>query len=86
MKKLKNETALLKEAIKVGTIYLKKRGAGEFAATDDADFKARAIYTLLVMDKLVQPLPKDQETSRHIRHKLAVWISHRLPADHDLLR
>ena len=86
MKKVKNESALFKEAIKVGTIYLKKRGAGQFDATDSSDFKAKAIYTLLVMDKLVQPLPGDQETKENIRHKLAIWLSHQLPADHPLLK
>ena len=85
MKKIKNEGELYKLAIKVGTAYLQKRGAGNFAANDSNEFKARAIYTLLVMDKVVQPLPKDQESSQNIRHKLAVWLSHKLPADHELL-
>lgn len=86
MKKLKNEGALFKTAIKVGTVYLQKRGAGNFDATDSSDFKAKAIYTILVMDKLVQPVPKDQETKEIIRHKLAIWISNQLPADHPLLQ
>ena len=86
MKKLKNEGALFKQAIKVGTVYLNKRGAGQFDANDSSDFKAKAIYTLLVMDKLVQPLPGDQETNQNIRHKLAIWLSHQLPADHPLMK
>lgn len=86
MKKVKNENALFKEAVRVGMVYLAKRGVADFEATDDQDFKAKAIYTLLVMDKQIQPLPKDQESSQNIRHKLAIWISKLLPADHQLLQ
>jgi len=85
MKKIKNEAALFKEAIRVGTIYLQKRGVDHFDPTDDVGFKAKAIYTLLVMDKLIQPLPKGHEDGVNIRHKLAIWISKRLPEDHALL-
>lgn len=86
MKKIKNEGALFKEAVRVGSVYLQKRGVANFDPTDDMDFKAKAIYTLLVMDKLIQPLPKQHEDSRNIRHKLAIWISKRLPEDHELLQ
>lgn len=86
MKKVKNEAALFKEAVKVGTVYLAKRGVDKFAATDDLNFKAKAIYTLLVMDKLVQPLPRDQEDAVNIRHKLALWMTKVLPAGHKLLQ
>ena len=37
LKKLKNETELLKEAIRVGTRYFEGRGAGKFEATDHID-------------------------------------------------
>lgn len=86
MKKIKNEGALFKEAVRVGAIYLKKRGVEDFESTDDLNFKAKAIYTLLVMDKQIQPLPKDHEDTQNIRHKLAIWISKLLPADHELLQ
>lgn len=86
MKKIKNENALYKEAIRVGSVYLKKRGVDDFESRDDINFKAKAIYTLLVLDKLIQPLPKSQEDSQNIRHKLAIWITKLLPADHDLLK
>ncbi len=59
MKKLKNEGELLKEAIRIGGVYLKKRGAGDFEGTDGQDLKIEALYKLLVHDKLVQPLAKD---------------------------
>lgn len=85
MKKIKNEGALVKEAIRIGTIYLEKRGVHKFASTDDINFKAKAIYTLLVMDKMVQPLPLDKESNENIKHKLAIWISKRLSDDHKLV-
>jgi hypothetical protein len=86
MKKIRNENALYKEAIRVGSVYLKKRGVDDFDASDDSAFKAKAIYTLLVLDKLIQPLPKSQEDNQNIRHKLAIWITKLLPADHELLK
>ncbi|WP_421861895.1 DUF5062 family protein [Motiliproteus sp.] len=86
MKKLKHENELLKEAIRVGGLYLKKRGAGEFEATDGADLKVTAIYKLLVHDNLIQPLAKDQVDLPHMRHKLALWISRNLPDNHPLLQ
>ncbi|MCW8884841.1 MAG: DUF5062 family protein [Motiliproteus sp.] len=86
MKKLKNEPDLLKEAIRVGGLYLKKRGAGSFEDTDGQDLKVEAIYKLLVHDKLVQPLAKDQIDLPHMRHKLALWISKNLPGDHPLMK
>ncbi len=85
MKKIKNEGALVKEAIRIGTVYLQKRGVAGFAPTDDLNFKVKAVYRLLVMDKLVQPLPKDQENNENMKHKLAIWISKRLPSEHKLL-
>ncbi len=86
MKKLKNENELLKEAIRVGCVFLEKRGAGAFEETDGQEVKVTAIYRLLVHDKLIQPLAKDQVDLPHMRHKLALWISKNLPADHPLLK
>lgn len=85
MKKIKNEAALVTQALKVGAVYAKNRGAGEFEATDSAKLKITYLYKLLVHDKLVQPLAKNQEDEPHMRHKLALWISRTLPADHELL-
>jgi hypothetical protein len=84
MKKLKNEAELLKEALKVGANYFEKRGAGQFDATDSANNKITAIYRLLVKDQLVQPLAKGEEDLPKMKHKLALWISKNLPADHPL--
>ena len=84
MKKLKNEPALVKEALKVGELYAAKRGVAEFEATDSQKTKIEYIYRLLVHDKLIQPLPPEQESEPTMRHKLALWISRNLPEDHEL--
>ena len=86
MKKLKNEAGLLKEAIRVGTRYFEARGAGKFDPSDHIDLKVRAIYLLLVKDQVVQPLAAQDENLQNMRHKLAIWISKNLPADHELLQ
>ena len=86
MKKIKNEAELLKEAIQVGSRYFEARGAGKFESTDHADIRVRAIYLLMVKDKLIQPLASQDENVKNMRHKLAIWISKKLPADHQLLQ
>lgn len=84
MKKLKNEKELLKEAIRVGMIYAEKRGAAEFEASDSQQLKVEYLYKLLVHDKQIQPLAKDQMGDVGMRHKLAIWITKLLPDDHPL--
>jgi hypothetical protein len=86
MKKIKNESELLKEAIRVGTRYFEARGAGTFETTDHADIKVRAIYLLLVKDGIIQSLAPPNENVLNMRHKIAIWISKNLPADHHLLQ
>ena len=86
MKKIKNEAKLVSEALRIGAVYAKKRGAGEFEGTDSARSKVTFLYRLLVRDKLVQPLAKGQDDELHMRHKLALWISRQLPEDHPLLK
>jgi len=56
MKKLKNESALFKEALLAGVKYAEGRGVVEFEATDSASEKLLYIYRLLVHDKIIQPL------------------------------
>ena len=85
MKKIKNEAALFKEALKVGSRYFEARGAGKFEATDHQNMKARAIYLLLAKDKVIQPLARHDETLPNMRHKLALWMTKVLPADHPLM-
>ena len=75
MKKLKNEAELLKEALRVGEIYAKKRGVGEFEPTDSAKQKIEYLYRLLVHDKVIQPIPQDQISQKSMMHKLAIWAS-----------
>ena len=84
MKKLNNEKELLKEAIRVGMIYAEKRGVVEFEETDSQQLKVEYLYRLLVHDKQIQPLAKDQLGDPGMRHKLAIWISKLLPAEHPL--
>lgn len=86
MKKLKHETGLVKKAIRVGTIYAKKRGVVKFEATDSANEKIEYLYRLLVHDNMIQPLAKDQLNLLNMKHKLAIWVSHQLPEDHPLLQ
>jgi hypothetical protein len=84
LKKLKNEADLVAEALRVGEIYARKRGVGEFHATDSAKEKITFLYRLLVHDKLIQPLARGQEKEPDMKHKLALWISRQLPPDHPL--
>lgn len=86
MKKIKNEAELLKEAIRVGMRYFEARGAGKIDAEDAIEIKIRAIYSLLVKDKVVQPLASKDENVQNMKHKLAIWIAKNLPADHHLLQ
>jgi len=86
MKKLKNEAQLVKEAIRIGSIYVEKRGVCHFEATDSSKKKSEYIYRLLVHDKQIQPLPVEQENEPNIKHKLAIWLHKQLPEGHALLR
>jgi len=85
-KKLKNEKDLLREALEIIIGDAVKRGVVEFEATDSHDLKTEYAYKLLVHDKEIVPLPRGQETLPRIRHRLAMWVTHKLPADHELLR
>jgi len=84
MKKLKNENELVKKAIDIGEKYAKNRGYTGFSATNSAKDKVESLYRLLVNDKLIHPLAIDDEDQLHMKHKLALWISKQLPADHPL--
>ena len=85
IKKLKNEKELLKKALEIGQVYAKNLGYPPFSSTDAAKVKIECVYRLLVNDKLIHPLPEDQENTMNMKHKLAVWISHKLPKGHPLL-
>ena len=62
-----------------------KRRIVEFEATDSHNLKIEYAYRLLVHDKEIIPLPPDQVTLPNMKHRLAKWVSHKLPADHALL-
>lgn len=85
-KKLKNEKALLKKALEIILTDAVKRGVVEFDATDSHDLKIEFAYRLLVHDKKIAPLPNAQLSMPNIRHRLAMWVTHELPADHELLK
>jgi hypothetical protein len=85
-KKLANEAALLKEALRLGMVYAEKRGVVEFEPTDSAHEKTEYVYRLLVHDKLIQPLAKPDVSQKTMAHKLALWVSKQLPEDHPLLK
>lgn len=86
MKKIKNEKELLKKAISVGQNYAQKRGYKSFSETDSHDVKIECIYRLLVNDKLVIPLPEQDENSLNIKKRLVKWIMAQLPDNHPLLQ
>jgi len=86
MNKIKNEPELVKKALQIGAAYAQKRGYGEIENQDSLKLKVEFVYRVLIEDKLIQPLAKDQISDPNMRHKLALWISRLLPADHPLLK
>ena len=84
-KKLKNEKALLAEALNIVIADAVRRGIVEFEPTDSHDLKVEYAYRLLVHDKQIAPLPPDQLSLPKMRHRLAMWVTHKLPAGHELL-
>jgi hypothetical protein len=84
-KKLKHEKELLKVALQMVMDDAVRRKIVEFEPTDSHDLKIAYAYKLLVHDKKISPLAKDQATMPNIRHRLAMWATHQLPPDHELL-
>ncbi len=85
-RKLRNEPGLLKEALRMVMDNAVQRGIVEFEPTDSHNLKIEYAYRLLVHDKEIIPLPPDQATLPNLKHRLAKWVSHKLPADHALLK
>ena len=85
-KKLKNEPALLKEALSRIMESAVKRGIVEFEATDSHSLKIEYAYRLLVHDKEIIPLPPQQLSLPNMKHRLAMWVTHQLPDDHPLVQ
>jgi hypothetical protein len=85
MRKPKQEAALFKAALAAGVKYAEGRGAVEFEPTDSSSDKALYVYRLLVHDKIIAPMPEDQVSEKSVRHRLASWYAHQLPAGHPLL-
>ena len=86
MSKNKHEAELVKKALVVGALYVKKRGYGEIEATDSRNLKIEYAYRLLVHDKKIAPLPPNQREIPKMKHRLAMWVTHELPDDHELLQ
>lgn len=86
MKKLKNETALVKEALRVVMEDAVKRKIVEFEPTDSANEKIEYVYRLLVHDKAIIPLANDQLSLPNKKKRLAAWMAKRLPKGHELLK
>ena len=86
VKKLKHEAELFKAALLAGVDYAEGRKAVQFEPTDSASAKALYVYRLLVHDKVIAPMPEDQVSEKTVRHRLATWYAHRLPAGHPLLK
>ena len=84
-KKMKNETGLLREALQMIMDDAVKRGIVEFEETDSHNLKIEYAYRLLVHDKEIIPLPKGQVNIPNMKHRLAKWVTHKLPEDHPLL-
>ena len=84
-KKLKNEKALLAEALRIVIEEAVKRGIVEIEPTDSQNLKVEYVYRLLVHDKEITALPPDQLNLPKMRHRLAMWVTHKLPANHELL-
>lgn len=85
-KKLKNEPALLNEALHRVMEDAVRRKIVEFEPTDPRNLKIEYAYRLLVHDKEIAPLPPDQLTLPKMKHRLAMWVTHKLPPDHELLQ
>jgi hypothetical protein len=86
MKKLKHEADLFKGALLAGMKYAEGRKAAVFEKGDSVSERLLFIYRLLVLDKVIQPLPEDQVSEASMRHKLAIWYSKQLPKDHPLMQ
>ena len=84
MKKLKHEKELVKLALDMVMAIAEKKGVVKFDATDSSKEKVEYVYRLLIHDKVLQPLAKDQESQPNMKHKLACWMEKQLPADHPL--
>lgn len=85
-RKLKNEAALLNEALAIVMADAVRRKIVEFEATDSRNLKIEYAYRLLVHDKEIAPLPPDQLTMPNMKHRLAMWATHKLPPGHELLK
>ena len=86
MKKIKNESELIKAAIAAGMRYCEARGVVKFESTDSAYEKTLYVYRQMVRDKLIHPLPEDQVSIKSVQHKLALWYAKQPSAGHPIVK
>ncbi|RJG48701.1 DUF5062 family protein [Motilimonas pumila] len=86
MKKMKNESQLLKKALEIGLKYAKQRGYSSLDQGTSSKDKVEVVYRLLVQDKQITPLATHHEDGPNMKHKLILWITKMLPDDHELLQ
>ena len=86
MKKIKNEPALVREALARIMADAEKRNVAQFEPTDSAALKIEYCYRLLVHDKQVMPLANDQLGLPSYKRVLARWLIRQLPKDDPLLK
>ncbi|PSU34893.1 DUF5062 family protein [Photobacterium lutimaris] len=86
MKKNKNDAKLLKKALELGMSFAKQQGFDDLDKSVSSKDKVECVYRLLVQFKQITPLPEDKEDGPTMKHKLILWISRLLPADHELLQ
>ncbi len=86
MKKIRNETALVKEALKVIMADAEQRKVAEFDPTDSAALKIEYCYRLLVHDQKIIPLANDQLGLPSYKRVLARWMLRQLPKGHPLTK
>lgn len=84
-RKLRNEKQLLNVALQMIMENAVRRGIVEFEPTDSHELKIEYAYRLLVHDKEISPLPDAQRSLPNIKRRLAMWVRHQLPPDHELL-
>ena len=74
MSKANFNQEMFKEAIRLGSIYVQKRGLPPLSDNDSLDYKTQVIYQQLVRDQLIQPLAKADLSMPKLKQKLAIWI------------
>ncbi|MBL4828556.1 MAG: DUF5062 family protein [Aliivibrio sp.] len=84
--KNKNDTKLLKHALKLGLAFATQQGYRASESSISSKNKVEVVYRLMVQYKQIAPLAVDKEDGPNMKHKLILWITRLLPEDHELLQ